>query len=95
MVPQNPKRSLLPGDGPLARVPAAAAFLLVLGLFVAGVWIGGTVGAVLLGLLILGAAALLASTWKLLTPGARAIRVVVLLILMLITLELVLKIPTR
>jgi hypothetical protein len=94
-VPQDPKRTLLPGSGPLARIPAAAVFIVVLGLFVAGIWIGGTVGAVLLGTLILAAGGLLVSTWRLLTPGARVLRIVVLLILVLITLELVLKIPTR
>ncbi|MEU7480308.1 hypothetical protein AB0A63_30315 [Lentzea sp. NPDC042327] len=91
----NSKRPLLPGDGPLARVRPAVAFLAVLALFVTGVLVGGTVGAVLLGVLIVGAVALLAATWKVLSPAHRTLRVVVLLVLVLIALELVLKIPTR
>ncbi|NGY62671.1 hypothetical protein G7043_27505 [Lentzea sp. NEAU-D13] len=71
------------------------AFVLVLGLFVTGVLVGGTVGAVLLGLLIIGAGVLLAATWKVLSPAHRTLRVVVLLVLVVITVELVVKIPTR
>jgi CBS domain containing-hemolysin-like protein len=89
------KRPLLPGDGPFARVRPAVAFLLVLGLFITGVLVGGTVGAVLLGVLIIGAGALLAATWKVLSPAQRTLRVVVLLVLVVITVELVVKIPTR
>ncbi|MFD4670081.1 hypothetical protein ACFWNN_10120 [Lentzea sp. NPDC058450] len=89
------KRPLLPGDGPLARVRPAVAFVLVLGLFITGVWVGGTVGAVLLGVLIVAAATLLAATWKVLSPAQRTLRVVVLLVLLIITVELVVKIPTR
>ncbi len=91
----NSKRPLLPGDGPLARVRPVVAFVIVLGLFVTGVLVGGTLGAVLLGVLILGSIALLAATWRVLSPAHRMLRVVVLLVLVLITLELVLKIPTR
>ena len=79
------KRTLIPGAGPLSRVPAPAAFLLVLALFVAGVWLRGTVGALLLGLLALGVATLLATTWPLLTPSARVLRLLVLAVLVLIT----------
>lgn len=89
------KRPLLPGDGPLARVRPAVAFLLVLGLFITGVLVGGTVGAVLLGTLVVGAVVLLAATWKMLSPGHRTLRVVVLLVLVIITVDLVVKIPTR
>ncbi|MGI5501998.1 hypothetical protein [Lentzea sp. CA-135723] len=89
------KRPLLPGDGPLARVRPAVAFVLVLGLFITGVWVGGTVGAVLLGVLIVAAGTLLAATWKVLSPAQRTLRVVVLLVLLIITVELVVKIPTR
>ncbi|ANZ42469.1 hypothetical protein BBK82_03845 [Lentzea guizhouensis] len=71
------------------------AFLVVLGLFVTGVLVGGTTGAVLLGVLIIGAVALLATTWRVLSPAQRTLRVVVLLVLAFIALELVLKIPTR
>ncbi|HEX7302731.1 hypothetical protein [Lentzea sp.] len=89
------KRPLLPGDGPLARVRPAVAFVLVLGLFITGVWVGGTLGAVLLGVLVVASAVLLAATWKVLSPAHRTLRVVVLLVLVLITVELVVKIPTR
>ncbi|KJK50878.1 hypothetical protein UK23_09130 [Lentzea aerocolonigenes] len=71
------------------------AFVLVLGLFIAGVWLAGTVGTVLLGVLIIGAGVLLAATWKVLSPAQRTLRVVVLLVLVVITVELVVKIPTR
>ncbi|MFE9746016.1 hypothetical protein ACFYOT_14005 [Saccharothrix saharensis] len=81
----NSKRTLIPGAGPLSRVPAPAVFLLVLALFGLGVWLRGTVGALLLGLLALGVAALLATTWPLLTPSARVLRLLVLVILVLIT----------
>ena len=90
----NSKRPLLPGDGPLARVRPAVAFLIVLGLFITGVLVGGTLGATLLGVLIAGAIALLAATWRVLTPAQRMLRVVVLLVLVVITVELVVKIPT-
>lgn len=89
------KRPLLPGHGPLARVRPVVAFLLVLGLFITGVLVGGVVGAVLLGALVVGAATLLAATWKVLSPAQRTLRVVVLLVLLVITVELVVKIPTR
>ncbi|MEV6241226.1 hypothetical protein [Lentzea sp. NPDC051838] len=89
------KRPLLPGDGPLARVRPAVAFVVVLGLFITGVWVGGTLGAVLLGVLVAGAVVLLAATWKVLSPAHRTLRVVVLLVLVVITVELVVKIPTR
>ncbi|WP_433269846.1 hypothetical protein ACQPZF_08125 [Actinosynnema sp. CS-041913] len=79
------KRTLIPGAGPLARVPGPAAFLLVLALFGLGVWLRGTVGAVLLGVLVLGVAALLAATWRLLTPSARVLRLLVLAVLVLVT----------
>ncbi|MFI9006455.1 DUF6703 family protein [Actinosynnema sp. NPDC053489] len=79
------KRTLIPGAGPLSRVPAPAAFALVLAVFLLGVWLRGTVGALLLGLLALGVAALLATTWPLLTPSARVLRVLVLGVLVLIT----------
>lgn len=78
------KRPLIPGAGPLSRVPAPAAFLLVLVLFGLGVWLGGAVGALLLGVLAAGVAVLLATTWPLLTPSARVLRLLVLGVLVLI-----------
>ncbi|CCH28831.1 hypothetical protein ABZ816_27915 [Actinosynnema sp. NPDC047251] len=79
------KRTLIPGTGPLAKVPAPVVFLLVLALFIAGVWVRGAVGAALLGLLVLGVAGLLAVTWRFLAPSARVLRVLVLAVLVLVT----------
>ncbi|ONI92533.1 hypothetical protein ALI22I_03675 [Saccharothrix sp. ALI-22-I] len=76
---------MIPGSGPLARVPAPAVFLLVLLLFGLGVWLQGVVGALLLGVLALGVAVLLATTWQLLAPSARVLRLLVLAVLVLIT----------
>jgi hypothetical protein len=88
-VPYDPKRTLIPGSGPLARVPAPVVFSLVLALFALGVWLGGPVGAVLLGVLALGVLALLAATWRTLGTGERALRIVVLAVLVLITISVV------
>ncbi|MEU4802634.1 hypothetical protein [Actinosynnema sp. NPDC023587] len=79
------KRTLIPGAGPLAKVSGPVVFLLVLGLFGAGVLVRGTVGAALLCLLALGVAGLLATTWRFLTPGARGLRLLVLAVLVLVT----------
>ncbi|GGS41343.1 MULTISPECIES: DUF6703 family protein [Actinokineospora] len=68
---------LLPGRGPLAKVPPIAAFLLVIGLFAAGVLIKGPLGAALLLTLAVAVAALLAATWGVLGPAQRAGRVLV------------------
>lgn len=84
-----PKRTLIPGSGPLARVPAPAVFLLVLALFGLGVWLQGAVGALLLGVLALGVATMLAVTWPLLTTSARVLRLVVLGLLVLIAVSVV------
>jgi hypothetical protein len=75
---------LLPGNGPLARVPPAAAFLAVLVVFGLAAWLRGPVGAGLLGLLAFGLLALLAATWRLLSPVQRGARVFVLVILLLV-----------
>ena len=80
---------MVPGDGPLARVPAAAVFAVVVVVFAAGVIIGGLVGAVLLGALALAVAVLLATTWPRLSPAERAVRVLVLAVLVAITVGLV------
>lgn len=71
------KAALLPGRGPLARVSPPLAFLLVAGLFAAGVLIRGTVGAGLLLLLAAGVGFLLAGTWGALNPGQRLGRVLI------------------
>ncbi|HWO61782.1 MAG TPA: hypothetical protein VNO31_17295 [Umezawaea sp.] len=75
------KRTLIPGDGPLAKVPGTVAFLLVIGLFAAGVLVRGVLGAALLGILLAGVLVLLAATWKALAPAGRALRIVVILVL--------------
>jgi hypothetical protein len=76
---RRPTRTpMIAGHGPLAKVPPIAAFAVVLALFVTGVLVRGAVGAALLGLLALGVAVLLAGTWRVLTPPARAGRLVVL-----------------
>jgi hypothetical protein len=88
-VPYNPKRTLIPGRGPLARVPPIVAFLLVVALFGLGVWLRGPVGALLLGVLVLGVTALLVATWRLLDTGARVLRVVVVVVLVAIAISVV------
>jgi hypothetical protein len=81
---------LVPGEGPLARVPPVAVFLAVVVVFAAAVILGGVVGAVLLALLAVGVAGLLSATWPRLTPAARAVRVLVLVVLVAIAVGLVL-----
>ena len=75
------KAPLLPGSGPLARVPAAAVFGLVLVLFVVGVVVRGPLGAGLLGALALLVLGLLGATWRLLSTADRVLRIVVFAIL--------------
>jgi chromate transport protein ChrA len=72
---------LLAGDGPLAKVRPVRAFIVVIGVFTAGVLIGGVPGALLLGLLAVGVGVLLATTWRVLKSTDRVVRVAVLLIL--------------
>jgi hypothetical protein len=71
---------LLEGNGPLAKVPPVAAFVVVLVVFGVAVWLRGVVGAVLLGVLGLGVLGLLAATWRVLTPADRVWRVLVVVI---------------
>jgi hypothetical protein len=75
------RAQLLPGQGPLARVRPLAVFVVVIGLFAAGVLVSGVVGALLLGVLAVGVGVLLATTWRLLAPTERVARLVVLAIL--------------
>lgn len=82
---------MVPGDGPLARVPVPAVFAVVVIVFAAGVIVGGLLGAVLLGVLALAVAALLAATWPRLTPAERVVRVLVLAILVAIAVGLVVR----
>jgi hypothetical protein len=86
-VANDSKRTLIPGDGPLAKVPGTVAFLLVIGLFTAGVLIRGVVGAALLGVLLAGVLALLAATWKLLPTAGRVLRIVVVLVLVAVVIS--------
>ena len=72
------RQKLVAGDGPLAKVPPVAAFALVIGLFLIAVLVRGILGGVLLGLLALGVAALLATTWRVITPPARIGRLLIL-----------------
>jgi hypothetical protein len=72
---------LLSGNGPLARVTPFVAFLVVAAVFAVGVIVGGGTGALLLGALAAGVAVLLGATWRVLSPGQRAGRVFVLVVL--------------
>lgn len=83
----NWRRPLLPGQGPLARVHPAIAFVAVLAVFAVGVWWGGAPGALLLGLLALGVGLLLMATWSRLTTPDRAVRLVVLATLIAIAMQ--------
>ena len=82
---------LLPGRGPLARVPVPAVFLAVLVVFVTGVLVGGVPGAVLLLVLAAGVALLLAATWPRLPAGQRAGRLLVLAVLVAVAVAQVLR----
>jgi hypothetical protein len=86
-VPDNPKRTLIPGRGPLAKIPPLGAFLLVAIVFGLGVWLRGPLGAALLGLLVIGVLTLLAATWRLLGTGDRVLRVVVVIVLVTIAIS--------
>lgn len=78
---RSSRTPLLPGSGPLAKVPPAAVFAVVIVVFALGVFIRGTVGAALFALLAVGVLALLGATWSALRPAERALRVLVLVIL--------------
>jgi hypothetical protein len=71
-------------------VPPALVFFTVLILFAAAIVIRGPVGAALLGVLALGVAGLLAATWPVLAPPARAGRLVVLGVLVAVALTMAL-----
>jgi hypothetical protein len=86
---QTRRATLLPGSGPLAKVPPVAAFLVVLVVFAVAIWLRGTVGAGLLGLLGLAVLGLLAGTWKVLRPAERVLRVLVVLILFAVAISMV------
>ena len=71
------RERLIPGSGPLSKVPPVAAFALVLGVFLIAVLVRGVVGGVLLCLLAAGIATLLATTWRILAPPARIGRLII------------------
>ena len=79
---------LLAGNGPLARVPPVAAFVVVVVVFGLAVWLRGVVGATLLGVLGLGLLGLLAATWHVLRPADRLLRVIVVAILAAVAVSL-------
>ncbi|MET0234680.1 MAG: DUF6703 family protein [Kibdelosporangium sp.] len=81
---KNLRAPLVAGDGPLARARPLAVFVVVIGLFTAGVLVSGVLGALLLGLLAAGVVALLATTWRVLGPTERVLRLVVLAILVVV-----------
>lgn len=79
---RSSRRPLLPGSGPLSRVPAVVPFLVVIALFAGGVLLSGPAGAVLLGVLALLVLGMLAATWSALAPGQRVLRIVILVVLL-------------
>lgn len=81
------RRPLLPGNGPLARVPPALAFVAVLAVFALGAWLGGVVGAAVLMALAGGAGVLLAATWPRLSGPERTVRLLVIVVVVGIALE--------
>ena len=81
------RRPLLPGNGPLARVPPVLAFVAVLAVFLLGVWLGGVPGAAMLVALAGGAGVLLAATWPRLSAPERTVRLLVIVVVLGIALE--------
>ena len=84
------KAPLLSGNGPLARATPLVAFLVVAGVFAVAVIVGGGTGALLLGVLAAGVAVLLAATWGVLSPGQRAGRVFILVVLAAVAISVLL-----
>lgn len=85
---RNSRAPLIAGNGPLAKVPPAAAFAVVIVVFGLAVWLRGSVGAGLLGLLGVGLIVLLAATWHTLGAADRVLRVVVVAILAAVAISL-------
>ena len=65
----------------LRRISPTTAFLVALALLLAGLFLPGIIGAALLFVLGAGLAALTFTTWPVQTPGIRAVRVIMLLLL--------------
>jgi hypothetical protein len=78
------RRRLVPGNGPLARVSPVAVFAVVAAVFAVGVLVGGVLGAALLIALAGLVGALLAATWRRLTPAERALRLAVLVVVIVV-----------
>jgi hypothetical protein len=87
---RSSRTPLLAGNGPLAKVPPAVAFLAVVAVFVVAVILRGAPGAALLGLLALAVGVLLAATWRVLPTPARAGRVAVLAVLVAVAVSMLL-----
>ena len=66
----------------LIRVNPTTAFVVALGLMLAGLFLPGIVGAALLFLLGAGLAALTFTTWPVQSPSTRGLRVVMLVLLL-------------
>lgn len=66
----------------LARINPTTAFVVALVLMLAGLFLPGIVGAALLFVLAAGLAALTFTTWPVQKPATRALRVIVLVLLL-------------
>ena len=66
----------------LARISPTAAFAVALVVLLAGLFLPGVVGAALLFLLGAALAALMVTTWPVQTPSTRAVRLVLLVLLL-------------
>jgi hypothetical protein len=87
---RSTRRPLIAGDGPLARVPPVAVFVVVIALFAVAILVRGPLGAALLAALAAGVGVLLSATWRVLTPAARAGRVVILGVLIAVAVSMLL-----
>jgi hypothetical protein len=65
----------------LARINPTTAFLVSLAVLLAGLFLPGIIGAALLFLLGAGLVALTFTTWPVQSPGVRAVRIVMLVLL--------------
>jgi hypothetical protein len=79
LVRVTPSENLL---GRLARINPTTAFFLALVVMLAGLFLPGIIGAALLFVLFAGLAALTFTTWPVQTPSTRAVRAVLLAVLL-------------
>lgn len=91
--PGNRPRRLAGGPGAAPRIRPAQllAVLVVLAAFTAGVVVGGALGAAIVGLLSLGAGALLVMRWSTLDPRIRVFRALVVLLGLAVAVSLYLR----